>query len=164
MRKLILIAAAMVLASAAAQAGDSRSLSTGLTTNTPSDPPAVVDNQALRADNDTPATTTPSQPDTPRYTAPPTDTPQQAQPAPAPSDTPRYTARPAPVENTPPATATTTPSTTAPSTAHRHASNDEPNYRPSRSRHAHAERAHHRGTYWTAGRIIAELHRYGIDW
>src|SRR6185437_6263840 len=93
MRKLILIAAAMVLASAAAHAGDSRSLSTGLTTTVPSDPPAVVDNHSLRADNDTPAPTTPSQTDTPRYTAPPTDTPQQAQPAPTTSDTPRYTAR-----------------------------------------------------------------------
>jgi len=156
MRKLILIAAAMVLASAAAHAGDSRSLSTGLTTTVPSDPPAVVDNHSLRADNDTPAPTTPSQTDTPRYTAPPTDTPQQAQPAPTTSDTPRYTARPAPIDSTPPAA-------TTPSTA-RHEPSTDTTSRPDRVRHAHAGRRHHRGTPWTAGRIIAELHRYGIEW
>jgi len=27
-----------------------------------------------------------------------------------------------------------------------------------------AERRHHRGDYWTAGRIISELHRYGVYW
>lgn len=151
MRKFILIAAAMVLASATAHAGDSRSLSTGPTNTMSTDQPAAVDNHRLQADNDTTATTPPSQPDTPRYTPPPEDTPHEVEPAPTASETPHYTARPAPVE-------TVTPSTTY----HRHAG--ERTSHPGRVRHAHAEWPYHRGTYWTAGRIIAELHRYGIYW
>ena len=157
MRKLILIAAAMVLVSATAQAGDSRSLSTGLTTNAPGNPPATND-QTLQADNDTTTTTLPSQAETPRYSPPPAETPPLAEPTRNTSETPRYTARPAPVDNAPPQV------TTTPSTA-RHEPASDTTSRPERAHHAHAARQHHRGgTYWTAGRIIAELHRYGIDW
>ena len=147
----------MVLVSATAQAGDSRSLSTGLTTNAPGNPP-VANNQTLRADNDATTTTPPSQAETPRYSPPPAETPPPPEPTRNTSETPRYTTRPAPVDNSPP------PVTTTPSTA-RHEPAADTTSRPDRVRHAHAARQHHRGgTYWTAGRIIAELHRYGIEW
>ena len=157
MRKFILIAAALVLASATAQAGDSRSLSTGLTTTMPDEQPARTQEpraaDALRAYNDTPSST---------------DTPRQLTVTPRPdTETPRYTTRPEAVDSKPPATttpSTTSPSTTTPSTAQ--PTTTDTTSRPGRSRHAHADRPHHRGagTRWTTGRIIAELHRYGIYW
>ena len=72
MRKLVLITAvvlAFVLASASAQAGESRSLSTYPVNDTTSAVPSQpVATKSLRADNDTPAT----QPaETPRYSPPP---------------------------------------------------------------------------------------------
>jgi hypothetical protein len=147
MRKVILIAA-MVLASASAQAGESRSLSTGLTAN---DPPAATNsaprtNNALRAEN-TPSTEAPLPPDAPRYSAP-AETPPPVEPTRNTSDTPRYTARPAAVDATP-------------STTHRPPG--EASYHPSRAHYARAERPHYR-PHLTAGRIIAALHRYGIYW
>src|SRR5689334_10670903 len=104
MRRFILIAA-MVLASAGAQAGDTRSLSTGLGTVQPVDPPLPVSVKRVRAENDTATTVTPTQSETPRYSvptsevAPPTDTGRNV------SETPRYTTRPAAVDSAPPATA-----------------------------------------------------------
>jgi hypothetical protein len=177
MRRFVLIAA-MMLASASAQAGDSRGLSTGSVTAAPSDPPAAVNTQQLRAQNDT-AVVPPKPAETPRYTPPPAEA-QPAQTTPpadatrSPSEAPRYTARPAPVDNAPPATASTAPSTTTPSTAQpgrRYDDKgyyDDAGYHPSRSRHAHNDRyddrpRHHR-TRLSAGRIIAALHRYGIYW
>ena len=149
MRNLVLIAAAMVLASANAQAGESRSLSIYPVNN---DQAATVDskpvgNESLRADNDTTAT----QPvETPRSSPPPADVTSNPQPS---AETPHYTARPAPVDNTPRATTATTPTEspsgdTSPRDVHGH--------------HVRAERQHH--GRWSAGRIIATLHRYGIYW
>ena len=68
MRKFVLIAA-LLLASASAQAGESRSLSSYPDSDTNSTVPSQpVANQSLRADNDTPAT----QPvETPHYSPPP---------------------------------------------------------------------------------------------
>jgi hypothetical protein len=150
MRKLFLIAA-MVLASASAQAGDSRSLSTNMTTEMPNGQPAApVQPQAdssLRAYPDTASA------DTPRYRLPPSDAPQQN------SAPQHYAPRPAVVDNTP---QTTPPATAAPST-----NVDQPEQTTTRrapAAHARADRPHHRGGPWTAGHIIAELHRYGIYW
>jgi hypothetical protein len=152
MRKFILIAA-MVLASAAAQAGESRSLSR----LNPADPPAATStqpraNDVLRADNVT--DTTPTTADTPRYAPPPAETQAPADTTRNTTDTPHYSTRPAPVQATPPATTT---ADTPPST--------EPTYhRSGRNRQAqmHQRRPHH--ARLTAGRIIAALHRYGIYW
>ena len=148
MRRFALIAA-MVLASASAQAGDSRSLSTG--TNV-TDQPATISAQpantsAVRAENTTTTTTTATdQPaETPRYIAPPADTTSTE----APVETRRYTARPAAVENRTPSATTQAPSDeTASRSGRRHARSDRP-------------RMHGR---WTTGRIIATLHRYGVYW
>jgi hypothetical protein len=150
MRKLVLIAA-VVLASASAQAGESRSLSAYSANN---DTTATVGSQpvvhkSLRADNDTPAT---PPVETPRYSPPPADATRN--PAPEPAEAPRYTARPAPVDNTPPAKTTTTTTQTP--------SGDDSS-RDAHGRHARADRSHGHGR-WTAGRIIATLHRYGIYW
>jgi hypothetical protein len=182
MRKLILITAIM-LASATAQAGDQRSLSTGLTTSLPTDKPATAKpataadpkaDNSLRAYNDTPATGTPQPSERPRYISPATtaqtDTPAPA-PAPAatPPETPRYNPRPAAVESTPPAT---------PSTTQREPTTTEPTYRRSRGGYGRVEHAridrsrpqyqqmarHHHRPRLSARRIIAALHRYGIYW
>lgn len=147
MRNLVLIAA-MVLASASAQAGESRSLSAYPVGN---DQPAATASQpatTLRADNTTVPAAQPAE--TPRYSAPaaePTTTPP-------PAETPHYTARPAAVDTTPPPAAKTT-SSQPPA--------DATDDRPARGRHARAERGHSHGR-WSAGRIIATLHRYGVYW
>ena len=164
MRTVILITA-MVLASATAQAGDLRSLSsTGLATDTPADRPTSP--SAMRANNDTPAT------DAPRYTPPPASTTTQNEPSRNTSETPRYTTRPAAVDNAPATTATTPPA----STADRDTARSEPSYHPSpsRMRYRHARMAPryaairwprpHLPHRWSAGRIIAALHHYGIYW
>ncbi len=152
MRKLVLITA-MVLASASAQAGESRSLSAYPVNDTTSAVPSQpVAGKSLRADNDTPAAPAA---ETPRYSPPPGDA--TSNPAPA-AETPRYTARPAPVDNAPRAKETTT----TPSTAS-HTPGEDYSPRESRGRHSmRAERSHHHRL--TAGRIIAALHRYGIYW
>src|SRR5262249_28279744 len=95
MRKFILLAA-MVLASASAQAGESRGLSTSLSMN---DTPAASNtqpgtNSVLRADNTTPSTRATQPAETPQVTEPTQNSP---------TETPRYTARPAVVDTTPPA-------------------------------------------------------------
>ena len=153
MRKLVLITA-MVLASASAQAGESRSLSAYPVNDTTSAAPSQpVAGKSLRADNDTPAAPAA---ETPRYSPPPGDTTSTPPPA---AETPHYTARPAPVDNAPRAT--------TPSTASHTPSED---YSPRRDYSSHggrahmmrAERSHHHRL--TAGRIIAALHRYGIYW
>lgn len=156
MRILVLIAA-VVLASASAQAGESRNLSADPIGNgtTPVSQPAA--SKSLRADND--EATQPVE--TPRYSAPPADTTSNPPWPPAdttsnpppPQEAPHYTARPAPVENTP--RATTLPSSTQTPRA-------DYSSRGSHGRHMRAERPHpHRRT---AGRIIATLHHYGIYW
>jgi hypothetical protein len=117
MRKLILIAA-MVLASATAQAGQSRSLTT--------------------AQADQPAATQ----------AKPTETTKAADvvtPA-APAETPKFVERPAVVDTT-----TTTP-------AQPKANSAKPAAQTAKS-----DKPRHKNQ-WTQGRIIGELHRYGIYW
>jgi len=147
MRTLVLIAAVVVLASASARAGESRSLSAYPSSNdtTATVQPAV--SKSLRADNDAPA----AQPaETPRYSPPPAD----ATSNPPPAEAPHYTTRPAPVDNAPRAVKTTT-ETRPPSS----------DYSPREARGRHvmrAERGHHHRL--TAGRIIAALHHYGIYW
>ena len=175
MRPLILrtliLSATMVMASATVQAGDLRSLSTGLATDTPAERPAPAPS-AMRANNDTPAT------EAPRYAPPPPPPPPAAtttqnEPSRNTSDTPRYTTRPA-VE--PATTATTPPATTTPSTADRYTPRSEPSYHPSpsrmRYRPAHMNQRYasirwprpHLPHRWSTGRVIAALHRYGIYW
>jgi hypothetical protein len=151
MRTLVLIAAVVVLASASAQAGESRSLSAYPVSDTTSAVPSQpVASKSLRADNDTPA----AQPaETPRYSPPPADT--TSNPPPPSAETPHYTARPAPVDNAPRATTAATTAT--------HAARDDYSPREGRGRHGmRAEHSHHHRL--TAGRIIAALHRYGIYW
>jgi hypothetical protein len=149
----------MVLASATAYAGDSRSLSTSMTTDLPNTPAAPVQPQAdsaLRAYPDASA-------DTPRYRLPPSD---------AQNSTPHtYVQRPAVVDNTPQTTQTTPPAqtteTTPPAVSSPSTNVDRPEQNTMHrapAAHAHAERTHRRAGHWTAGRIIAELHRYGIYW
>ena len=155
MRTLLLIAA-VVLTSASAQAGESRSLSSypasDATSAVPSQP---VANKSLRADNDAPA----AQPaETPRYSPPPGEATSNP-PPPPPAETPHYTARPAAVDNTPPATRATTASRTPSSD---YSPRSDYSSRGSRGRMMRAERSrHHR---LTLGRVVAALHRYGIYW
>jgi hypothetical protein len=172
MRKFIVVAAAsiaaMVLASASAQAADSRSLST---TSTVSEPVAsnLPKSGKLRAETDATATPAaiPAPPpapvaEIPRYAPPPAETPKAIE-APKPVDTTRntespatarrYNARPAAVDTTPPPTAT----------PYRQQSR-QANYRRSQMRQASFGRPHYRVHRWNTGRIIAALHRYGIYW
>ena len=147
MRTLVLIAAVVVLASASAQAGESRSLSAYPVSNDTTATVQPAASKSLRADNDAPA----AQPsETPRYSPPPAD----ATSNPPPAEAPHYTTRPAPVDNAPRAVKTTT-ETQPPSS----------DYSPREARGRHvmrAERGHHHRL--TAGRIIAALHHYGIYW
>jgi hypothetical protein len=151
MRTLVLIAAVVVLASASAQAGESRSLSAypvnDTTSAVPSQPAA---GKSLRADNDAPA----AQPaETPRYSPPPSDTTSNPPPA---TETPHYTA---PVDNTPPATRATTARQTPSSD---YSPRGDYSSRGARGRMMRAERGHHHRL--SVGRVIAALHHYGIYW
>jgi hypothetical protein len=151
MRTLVLIAAVVGLASASAQAGESRSLSAYPVSNDTTATVQPAASKSLRAENETPAV----QPaETPRYSPPPADATANP-PSPPPAETPHYTTRPAPVDNAPRATtAATTPT---------HAASDDYSPREARGRHMmRAERSHHHRL--TAGRIIAALHHYGIYW
>ena len=147
MRTLVLIAAVVVLASASAQAGESRSLSAYPVSNDTTATVQPAASKSLRADNDAPA----AQPaETPRYSPPPAE----ATSNPPPAKAPHYTTRPAPVDNAPRAVKTTT-ETQPPSS----------DYSPREGRGRHMMRAergrHHR---LTVGRVIAALHHYGIYW
>jgi hypothetical protein len=172
MRKIILVAA-MALTSAAAQAGETRNLSSA---SAPSDAPATIQTKQLQGRNDAPVATPAKPVNTPRYSLPPSETQTAADPARNVSDGLRYTARPAPVDNAPPTTASTAPSTVTPSTAQPERRYDDrgyyddAGYHPFPRRHVYAKRPHgytdrpyHRAQ-WNARRIIAELHRYGIYW
>jgi hypothetical protein len=159
MRTFVLIAA-VVLTSASAQAGESRSLSTypvsDTTSATPSQP---VASKSLRAENDAPA----AQPaETPRYSPPPGDTTSNPPPA---AETPHYTTRPAAVDNAPravtPSTASHTPSNDY-SPRGDTPSRSDYSSRGGRGRMMRAERSHHHRL--SVGRVIAALHRYGIYW
>ena len=160
MRKIILIAA-MALTSAAAQAGEPRSLSTAAA---PSDAPAAIQTKQLQAQYDAPVAPPAKPADTPRYSLPPSETQTPADPARNVSDAPRYTVRPA-VDNAP---LTAQPERRYDDRGYyddagyhpfprRHTDADRDAERP----HGYTDRPHHRAL-WTARRIIAELHRYGI--
>jgi hypothetical protein len=173
MRRIIFIAA-MALTSAAAQAGETRNLSTAAA---PSDAPATIQIKQLQAQNDAPVATPAKPADTPRYTLPPSETQTPANPARNVSDAPRNTDRPASVDKAPPATASTVPSTVTPSPERRYDDRgyyDDAGYHPFPHRRTYADRdaerpngytdrPHHRAR-WSARRIIAELLRYGIYW
>lgn len=152
MRTLVLLAA-FVLASASAQAGESRSLSSYPVSNDATATVQPAAGKSLRADNDT---TTTQPVETPRYSPPPEEATSNPSPA---VEAPHYTARPAPVDNAPRATTATT-ATQTPSADH----SPRGGYpsRATQGRYMRAERPHHHR--WTAGRIIATLHRYGIYW
>jgi hypothetical protein len=147
MRTFILLIAAMVLASATAQAGEPRSLSTGLTTTLPNgnEQPATPRTEP-RADDVLRADTTNPEPH-------------------------RYNVRPPAVDK--PA-ATTPPATTPPSTAaHDPQPSSDTTSHSGRRRHAHNDDEPRHTSYrgyrgyrggWSTGRIIATLHRYGIYW
>jgi hypothetical protein len=178
MRQYALIAAAtMVLTSASAYAGDSRSLTTSMTTDMPNGPAAPV--QPPQADSSLRAYPDTASADTPRYRLPPSETPRYGTPSSNPrpavvDNTPQATQPPQvtqttpPPAATPPAAATPPVASTPPVAATPSANVDEP--QPTTTHraqvvHAHADRPHRRdGGHWTAGRIIAELHRYGVYW
>jgi hypothetical protein len=150
MRTLVLIAA-VVLTSASAQAGESRSLSAYPVSDTTSTVQPAA-SKSLRADNDTPATPAA---ETPRYSPPPGEATSNSPPA----ETPHYTTRPAAVGTTPRAAA----ATQAPSADEQARGGYSP--REGRGRHMRdmrAERGHHHRL--TLGRVIAALHRHGIYW
>jgi len=154
MRKFVLMAA-VLLASASAQAGESRSLSSYPVDDTTSAVPSQpVANQSLRADNDT-ATTQPVE--TPRYSPPPGEATSNPPPA---TETPHYTVRPAPVGTAPRATRATT-TAQAPSSDYSPRGNYSPRGVHGRTM-MRAERPHYQRL--TAGRILEALHRYGIYW
>jgi hypothetical protein len=141
MRKFILITA-MVLASASAQAGQSRNLS----------PVASSDEQPT-------VTTTTAQPpkaieaDTsPQYQAPTPPAP------PAPPAAPAYEERPPAVTPAPTTTTAAPPLATPPTTTTAPAKADAPR------KGAKADRGRRGRGNWSEARIIGELHRYGIYW
>lgn len=170
MRQYALIAAAaIVLASATAHAGDSRSLTTSMTTDMPNGPAAPV--QPPQADSSLRAYPDTASADTPRYRLPPSETPRYGTPSsnsrPAVVDNTPQTTQPPQTTETPPAAATPPVASTSPVAATPSTNVDEPQHTTTHRApavHAHADRSHHRGGRWTAGRIIAELHRYGVYW
>ncbi|KJC61445.1 hypothetical protein UP10_07830 [Bradyrhizobium sp. LTSPM299] len=138
MRKLILITA-MVLASASAQAGD-RSLTLGRGESLPAAASNTVNASGKVADVPvTPAVEAPKPPEVPKYV----ERPAAAAPAPA----PQPQAQPAVQQ------ATIQPAST-------------PAWKPVEQKQATAHKSSNRryARHWTAGRIIGELHRYGIYW
>lgn len=125
---------AMVLASASAQAGD-RSLTLGRGDSLPAAASSTVNASDKVADVPvTPAVEAPKPPEVPKYV----ERPAAAAPAPV----PQPQAQPAVQQASTPALK---PVEQKQATAHR----------SSNRRHAR---------YWTEGRIIGELHRYGIYW
>lgn len=190
MRKIVLIAA-MALTSAAAQAAETRNLSSAVA---PSAAPAAIQTKQFQAQNDTPAAAKPSE--APRYAPPPPETQKPADPARNISDAPRP--RPAPVDNAPPTAASSAPSTASPSTAQPERRYDDRGYfddagyhpfprrydnadrgtdrdadrsadrnaeRPrGYATHGYARRPYPRAWWSSPRRFMAEMRRYGIYW
>ena len=143
MRKFFLISA-MVLASATAQAGQSRNLSPVAAND---EQPVVTTTQPPRAaEADTSRIPVESTPTLPTPPAPPVATSPSYEERP-PAVTPTTTTAP-PLANP---SATTTTTAAAPAKA------DAPRRTAKSGRRG-------RGGYWTEARIIGELHRYGIYW
>lgn len=156
MRRIILIAA-MVLVSASAQAGQSRNLSIAGTASHPIAAPLPPTPASIVAEAP-PAAAPVAAPAAP---APITAAPETSAPpvATAPVPPPLPAVAPAPVTTAAPATEApkyVERPTVAPATTDTPKADDG---KPSRR----AERRH-RGGYWTAGRIMGELQRYGVYW
>lgn len=150
MRKFFLISA-MVLASATAQAGQSRNLS----------PVAANDEQPVV----TTSTTTAQPPraaeaDTSRISAEPVYT-VPTSPAPPVATSPQYEERPPAVA---PAATTTAPPLANPPTTTTTTTTVAPPAKADAPRRTAKAGRRGRGGYWTEARIIGELHRYGIYW
>jgi hypothetical protein len=134
MRKLIVIAA-MVLASATAQAGQTRSLTRADVQVAATDPAKPVDGS--KTSEVTKSSEAATAPDVAK-----------------PADPPKFVERPPAVEPTrsqPAPTAATQPSPADVTT-------------PSTAKAARADKPRHKQRYWTESRIIGELHRHGIYW
>jgi len=193
MRKIVLIAA-MALTSAAAQAAETRNLSSVVA---PSAAPAAIQTKQFQAQNDAPAATPAKPSETPRY-APPPETQTPADPARNISDAPRP--RPAPVDNAPPTTASSAPATATPERRYDDRGYfDDAGYHPFPRRYTDGDRGTDRNTdrnadrdtdrgadrnaerprgyathgyakrpyprgWWTPRRFMAEMRRYGIYW
>ncbi|MBR0824951.1 hypothetical protein JQ596_05345 [Bradyrhizobium manausense] len=133
MRKILLIAA-LVLASASAQAAGPRSLS--LASNEPAATPPTTTNMTVAQSTD----------------------------AAKPAETPAYVERPSAVSTPAPAAAPTTnsaPATTQTQAAT--TTTAQPITQTPTKTTAKASKPKHKA-YWTEGRIISELHRHGIYW
>ena len=190
MRKIVLIAA-LALTSVAAQAAETRNLSSAAA---PSAAPAAVQTKQFQAQNDAPAATPAKPADTPRYAPPPSETQTPADPARNISDAPRP--RPAPVDNAPPPAA----STAQPERRYDDRGYfDDAGYHPFPRRYTDADRGKDSNTdrnadrdadrsadrnaerprgyatrgyarrpyprvWWTPRRFMAEMRRYGIYW
>ena len=169
MRRIVLIAAALVLVSASAQAGQSRNLSVAGSSSRPialpmppekvaEAPPAATAAPAAPAPVSAPAPVAVQPAPAPVTAAPETGAPPVATapvPPPLPPAAPAATAAPA-------APATDAPKyverpTVAPTTSDTKVDDGKPSRR--------AERRHRGGGgYWTAGRIMGELRRYGYGY
>ena len=133
MRKLILITA-MVLASAAGQAGESRSLT-------------LSSNSSATTAPAKPAASAPAMAEAPQPSdaAPVAETPKAG-------ETPKFVDRPALVQ----------PTTTRPTVQQPTSVPSKPAAEKTASTYRTERRRYKR--YWTEGRIISELHRHGIYW
>ena len=134
MRKLIIVAA-LVLASASADAGQRRGL-----TLAAADEPAADAAQAKPVD-----TSVPSDAGRSAEAVPPSD-------ASRPTDAPKFVERPAAVGPTPPQSTVAAPAP-QPTAA-----------KPSTAPTAMADKPRRKQRTWTESRIIGELHRHGIYW
>jgi outer membrane biosynthesis protein TonB len=135
MRKSILIAAMVLVSSAAAEAGPSRSLT--LASN---DPPAAA--QPTKAVEPTKAAE-------PLKTVEPTKAVEAPAAPAAATETPKFVERPAAVEPCPPA-------------GQPAADAKQLDTKPVATQTPKAAKPKHKG--WTEARIIGELHRHGIYW
>jgi hypothetical protein len=174
MRRTVLIAA-LVLISASAQAGQSRNLSlAGTSSHPPISAPLPPTQASVVAE--APPAPAPSQHTPAAVAAPAPVAVAPAAPAPV-SAAPETGAAPVATAPVPPplpaTTAPAAPAVAAPATSEAPkyverpavapATTDEPKFddgKPSKR----AERRHHRGNYWSAGRIMGELRRYGISY
>ncbi len=170
MRRTVLIAA-LVLVSASAQAGQSRNLSlTGTSSRapisaplppTPVSAPKVAEVPPTQA---APAAVPPAPVAVPASVAPVSAAPETGAPPVATAPVPP----PLPAATAPATPAVAAPATTeAPKYVERPAvapvTTDAPKADDGKSS-KHADRRHHRGGGWTAGRIMGELQRYGVSY
>ncbi|QPF85012.1 hypothetical protein IC762_01345 [Bradyrhizobium genosp. L] len=139
MRKLILITV-MVLASASAQAGGTRSLS-------------------MRGGESSPAVAPVAAKASDRIAQAPV-----VEPPPQPPETPKYVERPSAVAA--PATATTPapPPQAQPAKVQSSSARNDDYYDDDKPSYSHASGSGRYSGRWTEGRIIRELHRHGIYW